>query len=60
MIAKEVKMKKLFDSEIMNHVLDFVEWPDNHHNIERILVPYNEPFFRTRFKYDTCFAKIEE
>lgn len=49
MISKEVKMRKLFDSEIMNHVLDFVEWPDNHQNTERILMPYNFKFFKTRF-----------
>lgn len=45
MIQKEVKMKDLFDSDILNHVLEFIEWPDNHHNTDRILVPYNDPFF---------------
>ena len=53
-------MKNLFESDILNHVLEFIEWPDNHHNIDRILSPYNEPFFQTRFKYDGIFKKIEQ
>lgn len=60
MIYKNVKMKNLFESDILNHVLEFIEWPDNHHNIDRILSPYNEPFFQTRFKYDGIFKKLNK
>jgi hypothetical protein len=57
MIQKGVDMERLFKSEILNHTLDFVEWPDIHHDTRRILVPYSETFFTTRFSYHQIFPQ---
>lgn len=57
LINKGVKMEKLFNSKVFQFQFDYDEWPSQNSNIDRQLAPYNESFFKIRYKYGSVYPK---
>ena len=58
MIQKGADLADLFDSKIFNHTFDYDEWPATHHNTSKLLHPYNESYFKLRYKYPNVYKKL--
>lgn len=58
MIQKGADLTDLFNSKIFNHTYDYDEWPATHPNTDCLLKPYNESYFKLRYKYPAVFKKL--
>ena len=55
----EINVKKLLESDILSHCIEFDDWPQTHTNPETKIEPYNHSLFtlRSSTSYDAVFGE---
>jgi len=59
LMAKDIKIQAILESEIFTVTFDFDEWPGNHSNDEECVRYFNESFYHLRHHYKTIYPEDE-
>jgi len=57
LIQRSIPCAKLFKSKILNHPINYIEWPALSKDSETDFAPYNDSMFKMRFQYKNIFPE---
>lgn len=60
LLQKKVPCTDLFESNLLNYPIEFVEWPSLHPDGEKTYAAYNKSMFKIRYEYVNSFPELAE